>query len=165
MKPVAAILLALVAVTHYGGDLIALQYASPGGVQRSIYYVLRSFEGAVQYALIALLALALAAAGRKEEELSLWVGKAKEPGCSKGSASAYVSAALVCLVCGWGLAEHLQAGACRLAIGVENKQPPAQPLVGLCDDLIGLPMYALGLCVAAFLAAVIAAYSWESRNA
>lgn len=164
MKTTAALLLLLVAGCHYGGDLLALQFAAPAEVMRPIYYVLRSFEGAVQYALIALLALALIGLGQQEQS-SLWWGRAKEPGRLKGPTSAYVSATLVILVCGWGIVEHLQAGACRLAIGVENRQPAPKPMTGLCDDLVGWPLYALGLGVAAFIAAVIAAYSWESRDA
>lgn len=163
MRSLAALLLLLIAGVHYGGDLLAMQYPDPSSAVRPIYYVARSFEGAVQYALIALLAAAHLA--QQEQFVSLWWGRAKEPGRLKGSASACVAAALVVLACSWGIVEHLQAGACRLVIGIENKQPPAQPLVGLCDDLIGLPMYALSLGVVAFIAAVIAAYSWERNHA
>lgn len=165
MKTVVALLLVLVAAVHYGADLLAQRYADPDAARRAIYYVLRSFEGAAQYALIALLALAILAMGRREETVSLWWGRGVDPGRSKGSASAYVSTALVALVCFWGIVEHLQAGACRLAIGIENKLPSGSPFTGICDDLLGLPMYALCLGVVAFIAAVVAAYSWESKDA
>lgn len=165
MKGLAALLLVLLAAVHYGPDLLAQHYGDPDAARRALYYVARSFEGAVQYALIALLALAIMAQHQREEVLSLWWGRAKEPGRLKGSASAYVSITLVSLVCGWGVAEHLQSGACRLAYGIENRLPAVMPLAGLCDDLLGWPMYALGLGVVAFIAAVIAANSWESRNA
>lgn len=165
MRTLAALLLALIAAVHYGADLLAQRYSDPEAARRAIYYVLRSFEGAIQYAFIALLALAVIAMGRRQESLSLWWGRAEEPGRSKGSASAYVSATLVSLVCAWGIVEHLQAGVCRMAIGIENRPPAIASLTGLCDDLVGFPMYALSLGVVAFIAAVIAAYSWESKDA
>lgn len=165
MNTLAALLLCLIAAVHYGPELAAQAYTEPEATRRAIYYVARSFEGATQYALIALLALAVLDRRRKQEALSLWWGRAEEPGCSKGSASAYVSATLVSLVCIWGIVEHLQAGACRLAIGIENRLPAVPPMAGLCDVLTRWPLYALGLGVVAFIAAVIAAYSWESRDA
>lgn len=155
MRTLAALLLALLAVVHYGGDLLAPLYPDPGVAQRGIYYVARSVEGATQYVVIALLVIAL----RREKLLRI---KAKEPGSVKGAAVLLSSATgLVAVVCCWGALEHLQAGICRLSLGVSNRVPSGQPLTGICDDLTGVPLYALGLGVVAFIAAVIAAHPRE----
>jgi hypothetical protein len=122
--------------------------------------VLRSFEGAAQYALIALLVLELAL--RHPEPVLGWRERAIEP--VRRKARAIPAVLLVILVCGWGMVEHVQAGACRLAIGIDNKAPAGKPLTGLCDDVTGLPMYALGLAAVAFIAAVIAAYSLGEKH-
>lgn len=145
----------MVTMVHYGGDHLATLYGADAGVaQRGIYYVARSFEGAAQYVLIAALVLLLRAV--------LLGVKAKELSGVKGAAALLSSATwLVVVVCCWGALEHLQAGACRLSLGVSNRVPTAPPLTGICDDLTGLPMYALGLGVVAFIAAVIAAHPRE----
>lgn len=155
MRSLAALLLVLVAGVHYGPDLLANGYADHGAARRAIYYVMRSFEGAMQYALIALLVLELAL--RQPEPAFGWRERAEEP--ARRNVALAIPAALVTLVCSWGIVEHLQAGACRLAIGIGNRLSAGQPLTGLCDDVLGWPMYALGLGAAAFIAAVIAAHS------
>lgn len=161
MRALAAILLAMIAAVHYGADLAAFGYANHDFARKSLYYILRSFEGAAQYALIALLALELAL--RPPAPDLGWREKAKEP--MRRAAHTIPAVLLVILVCGWGMVEHVQAGACRLAIGIANKAPAGKPLTGLCDTVTGLPMYALGLAAVAFIAAVIAAYSLGDRNA
>lgn len=155
MRTLSALLLVLIGVVHYGGDLLADLYADPEAVRRAIYYVARSFEGATQYAVIAVLVIAV----RREKLLRI---KAAEPGSVKGAAVLLSSATgLVAVVCCWGALEHLQAGICRLSLGVSNRVPSGQPLTGICDDLTGVPLYALGLGVVAFIAAVIAAHPGE----
>lgn len=164
MKTLAAVILALVAMAHYGGDLLSLGYPDPDRARKSIFYVLRSFEGATQYALIALLALEVAS--RQTVQAFGWrENRATEPSRRSNAVHAIPSVVLVVLACGWGLIEQVQAGACRLAIGLGAKPPAAAPLTGLCDDVTGLPMYALGLAAGAFIAAVIAAYSLGEKNA
>jgi hypothetical protein len=159
MKSLAALLLALIAVVHYGCDLLAGHYPDPDVARRGLYYTARSIEGAAQYAVITLLAIAL------------WRAKfpgmkAKEPGCLKGAAVLMASATgLTVVVCCWGAVEHLQAAACRISIGISNRVPPVQQLAGICDDLAGVPLYALGLGVVAFIAAVIAAHPWGEKHA
>lgn len=157
MRTLAALLLALIAVVHYGGDHLATLYEDVAVAQRGIYYVARSFEGVTQYAVIGLLAIAL-----RREKLLMRI-KATEPGSVKGAAVLFSSATgLVAVVCCWGAIEHLQAGVCRLSLGVSNRVPSGPPLTGICDDLTGLPLYALGMGVVAFIAAVIAAHPRET---
>ena len=153
IRSLAALLLVLIAGVHYGGDLLALGYPDPDQARKAIYYVLRSLEGAIQYGVIAALAFLL------------WVNRAAEPGRVKGAAFARSSVALVVLVCSWGAAEHLQAAACRLSLGIATKPPTGAALTGICDGLTGLPLYAAGVGVIAFLAAVIAAHSLGEKNA
>lgn len=155
MRTLAALLLALLAVVHYGGDLLAPLYPDPGVAQRGIYYVARSIEGAAQYIVIAVLAIALWRAK------SLMRMKAKEPGRVKGAAVLSSATGLVAMVCCWGALEHLQAAVCRLSLGISNRVPSGPPLTGICDDLSGVPLYALGVGVVAFIAAVIAAHPRE----
>ncbi len=141
MKTFAALILALVAAVHYGGDLLtmAIGYVDQDRASRAIYYVLTAFEGALQYALIALLALELAM--RQPVPAFGWREiKAEEP--VRREMHATPAVVLVVLACGWGMVEHIQAGACRLAIGIENRTPAGKPLTGLCDDVTGLPMFA-----------------------
>ncbi len=158
MKTLAALLLALISAVHYGGDLASELYADPESVRRAIYYVLRSIEGAAQYAVIALLAVSL----RRAKFLGM---KAKEPGRLKGAPVLMASATgLTVVVCCWGAVEHLQAAACRISIGISNRVPPVNQLTGICDDLAGAPLYALGAGVVAFIAAVIAAYPRENNH-
>lgn len=149
MTALAALLLLMVAATHYGPDLLAAGYPDELAARRALYYVARSFEGAAQYALLA------------------WVcwgwARATEPRRLKGPAPA-IPSMLVVWVCGVGCIEHLQAGACRLAIGITNRPPPVQPLAGLCGDLGGVPLYMLGLGASAFLAATIAAHIGERQG-
>lgn len=153
MRTLAAILLLLVAVVHYSADLLAAGYPDPGSARKVISYLLRSIEGAIQYAVIAVLALVVA-----------WLVRAKEPGRLKGAAPVVSSVRLVVLVCCWGVVEQLQVGVCRLGFGISNRPPDGAPLTGLCDRLVGLPLYATGLAVIAFLAAVIAAH-WGEKHA
>ena len=163
MKTLAALLLAMIAAVHYGADLAAFGYTNHDFARKGLYYVLRSFEGAAQYALIALLALELAI--RRMESAFGWreIGP-QSPARGDSAARSIPAVGLVVLVCGWGMVEHIEAGACRLAIGIENKAPAGIPLTGLCDAVTGLPMYALGLATVAFIAAVIAANSVGERK-
>lgn len=161
MKAFAALILLLVGAVHYGGDLLAMAigYSDQDRASRAIYYVLRSFEGAAQYAVIAFLALLVAELRWQSAPAFGW----REEGQHRLQATS--SAVLVILACGWGMFEQAQAGACRLAIGIENRSPAAKPLTGLCDDVTGVPMYMLGLAAGAFIAAVIAVKSLGERNA
>lgn len=156
MKTLAALLLAMIASVHYGSDLAAFGYANHDSARKIIYYVLRSFEGSAQYALIALLSLELAI--RRVEAAFGW-RESQDIDPARRKVHTIPAVGLVVLVCGWGMVEHIEAGACRLAIGIDNKAPAGKPLTGLCDAVTGLPMYALGLAAGAFIAAVIAAYS------
>lgn len=144
MISLAAVLLAMLAVVHYGPDVLAYAYPDHDAARRAIYYIARSIEGAIQYAVIALLT---------------WWGRPKEASRSKDAAPTISPALLVVLPCCWGVIEHLQAGVCRLSIGIANRPPPGAALTGICDEISGLPLYALGLGAVAFLAAVIAAQS------
>lgn len=153
----------MIAAVHYGSDLLAFMYEDHNTARKILYYVLRSFEGAAQYALIALLALELAM--RQLDPAFGWREEGPQSPARGGNAAHAIPAVgLVVLVCGWGMVEHVQAGACRLAIGIDNKAPAGKPLTGLCDAVTGLPMYALGLAAVAFIAAVIAAHSLGSNK-
>jgi len=155
MKTFAALLLAMVAALHYGSDLLATAYADHDAARRALYYVLRSFEGAVQYALIALLSLELV---MRQLETAFGWRENQDVDPARRKVHTIPAVGLVVLVCGWGMVEHIEAGACRLAIGIDKKAPAGKALTGLCDDVTGLPMYAFGLAAVAFIAAVIAAY-------
>jgi hypothetical protein len=143
MRVLPALLLLLIASVQYVPDLLEFSYPNPDAARKVLYYIARSFEGAIQYAVIALM---------------VWWGRPKEASRSKDAAP-ITTALLVVVVCAWGAIEHLQAGVCRLSIGIANKTPAGSALTGLCDHLTALPMYALGLGMVAFLAAVIAAQS------
>lgn len=158
MKTLAALILALITAVHYGTDLAAISFypdAEFSHVRKILYYVARSIEGAAQYIVIAVLAIALWRAK------SLMRMKAKEPGRVKGAAVLSSATGLVAMVCCWGALEHLQAAVCRLSLGISNRVPSGPPLTGICDDLSGVPLYALGVGVVAFIAAVIAAHPRE----
>jgi len=156
MRTLAALCLLLVALPHYGTDWLAMGHEDQEGARRAIYYVMRSFEGAIQYVLIAGLSVRLATLPAK---FSLGERASDPRRAMKGAA--ILSSLIVAAVCCWGAVEHLQAGVCRLIVGIANGPPPVAMLSGLCDGLTGLPLYALGLAAAAFLAASIAAYAWE----
>lgn len=140
MSWLAAVLLLVIAITHYGGEPLSLNYPAPDAAARAIYYISRSFEGATQYALI----LFLAIYGRV---------RFKRPR----------DALILVMVCFWGFVEQMEAGICRLAKGIENTPRPGS-WRGLCDDLTGLPLYSIGLACGALLAAGIAIDLWERKN-
>lgn len=52
----AAVLLMLIAFTHYGYEPLASLYADRGQAARAIFYALRGFEGAALFCIVGLLA-------------------------------------------------------------------------------------------------------------
>ena len=105
MKSLAAILLLVVALVHYGYDLIAIGYENATQAAKAWFYILRGAEGAVLFAVIA--ALAHQRWGRRS-----WV---------------------VALPCIWGMAEEAQTSICRL--GKPTTESPRNELFsGLCGS-------------------------------
>lgn len=52
----AAILIAVIAITHYGYDPLASLYKDEQAAARALFYILRGFEGAALFGIIGLLA-------------------------------------------------------------------------------------------------------------
>jgi hypothetical protein len=57
-------------------------------------------------------------------------------------------------VCSWGMLEDAQVAACRLARGV-GTQVSVQGFQGLCDALLGLPAYGIGMALAVLVACIV----------
>lgn len=146
MKAIAALLLGLIAAVHYGADLVAFGYDDFDLARRSWYYVFRSAEGAVQYAVIAGVVIGRALPVHLDREgMRRWLRTAGAP------------CAVLAFICGWGSAEHIQAGACRLLFDMGTQTPTTDPMAGVCDMVSGAPLYVLGLGIVSFLAASVAA--------
>jgi hypothetical protein len=54
-------------------------------------------------------------------------------------------------VCAWGAIEEGETAVCRLVAGPLDRPPVATAWSGLCGDASGLPVYMLGIVVAAIL--------------
>lgn len=114
MKGLAALLLLVVASTHYGYDLLAAGYSDTAAAAKAWFYVLRGVAGVVLFAVI--WALAYQRWGR--------------------------AALIVALPCAWGLAEEGQTAICRLSRPIAEF-PGHDLFVGLCgSDLYWLGVVA-----------------------
>lgn len=115
MSPLAALLLLAITTTHYGYDVACAVLPGMAHAAKGMFYVLRGFEGALLFAVVAYLRPA------------------------------------VFPICLWGMLEEGQTAVCRLASGPLDKAPPATPWSGLCGDVTGVPLYAIGIVAAAIL--------------
>lgn len=105
MKALAALLLLVVAVTHYGYDLLAAGYADAQAAAKAWFYILRGAGGVVLFAVV------LLQAWRR------W-GRA---------------ALIVALPCIWGMVEEGQTAACRLGRPIAEA-PGHELFSGLCGS-------------------------------
>lgn len=118
MSQVAALLLCVVALVHYGAGFAAQLWPDPGQAHRALFYIGQGAKGAILWIVIAWLA----------------------PRGRRGFA--------IVAVCAWGFFEDAQVAACRLARGIGNVPPSPGLFSGLCEDLTGLPLCAIGIVVA-----------------
>lgn len=91
MTGLAVALLAAVAATHYGYELIALAYAQPGPAAKAWFYMLRGLEGFALFAVVASLVrsravLAVCILGMSEESLTVACRASKPIGETLGYA-------------------------------------------------------------------------------
>lgn len=86
----AALLLVLVALTHYGVGWAAQLYPDPAAAERALFYAAQGLKGC-----------------------ALWVVVASLAPRTARSAPIYA-------VCAWGFVEDFEVAACRLAIGIQN---------------------------------------------
>lgn len=114
MKVLASVLLVLVAMTHYGYDLLAQAFDDAEAAARALFYVLRGIEGFALFGVV-------------------WMLAPRRP------RPAYIG---LSLACAWGMLEEAQTSVCRLAQGIQNVVSPG-PFRGLCDVVTGLPIYML----------------------
>ena len=132
MKALAALLLCVVALLHYGLSWIAQAWPDPGAAHRALFYAGQGIKGCVLWASCAWMV-------RRLRRFSL-VGA--------GPAMAVLS------VCVWGFIEDAQVAACRLARGIENLPRPGL-MQGVCDEVAGWPVYLAGLFLAAMAACAV----------
>lgn len=117
-------LLALVAVVHYGYPLIADFYPNTPQAAKAWASVLRGVEAASLY-------------------LVVWGLTPSKP----------VAARLaVGTACAWGTLESAQIVACRLAYPMSRPPPDVGQFAGLCDKVTGLPVYMLTITVVLLVA-------------
>lgn len=105
MRALAALILLVVAVTHYGHDLLATGYTSAPAASKAWFYILRGAAGVVLFAVIA--ALAYQRWGRKS--------------------------LLILIPCVWGMAEEGQTAICRLSRPIAEA-PSHELFSGLCGS-------------------------------
>lgn len=124
----AAGLLALVALVHYGLEPLSLLWSEPERVHRALFYIGQGAKGCALFITIALLA------PRRLSSMPLYA------------------------VCAWGLLEDSQVAVCRLALGVENTPAPVQwaglcsELTSLPLYVVGLLVGLICACVVEYWA-------------
>jgi hypothetical protein len=105
VKKIAAAMLLLVFMTHYVPDIMALRFDKPESATKALFYIARGLEGAVLYALLALLArLGLGRGG--------WI---------------------IAAPCLWGAFEEALTAGCRLSKPIAGV-PGHRMFSGLCGD-------------------------------
>jgi len=121
VNQLAALLLCLVALVHYGLGFLAQMWPDAAQAHRALFYIGQGAKGAILWVVVAW----LAPRGRR-----WWA---------------------VASVCAWGFVEDTQVAACRLARGIENVPTHKATLLGLCDELTGFPFVFVGvvLCMVA----------------
>lgn len=120
-----SLLLVIVVLTHYGGDLLATMYLDQAAASRAWFYVLRGLEGGLLF-------------------LIVWSLTPVQPLAVRYGAS---------LACAWGALEEFQTAACRLAIGIDQTAESGL-FRGLCDVVTGWPVYMLTITSALLVAAL-----------
>lgn len=128
MRQLAALLLLVVFVTHYGYDHLAAFYANKAHAAAAWFYVLRGVQEVILYLLIAFLT-------------------------PRRSGPAFVVVVAACI---WGALEGAQAAVCQSVAGMGAYTSAPGPYAGLCDAVTGWPMYLAGLMVACLIAGQLA---------